>query len=180
VSRKYKFHNPDGVYFVTFAVQGWVDIFTRNEYKNILIENLAYCMMNKGLELFAWCSRFYRETNHVHLIARAKEGHTLSDILRDYKKYTSKAVLQAISDNQRESRKEWLVKQFETDEGYRFWRADNMPVELWSNAVIAQKLNYIHQNPVEEGLVFRAENYVYSSAIDYAGGKGMLEIFVIS
>jgi predicted ATPase len=57
--------------------------------------------------------------------------------------------------------------------------ADNQPVELWSHAVIAQKLSYVHQNPVEEGLVFRAEDYVYSSAIDYAGGKGMLDIFVI-
>jgi REP element-mobilizing transposase RayT len=175
MSRKYKFLNPDGVYFITFAIQGWVDVFTRNEYKNILIDNLAYCQKNKGLELFAWCIM----TNHVHLIARAEEGHSLPDILRDYKKFTSKAILKAVSENFSESRKEWLVKQFETPEGRRFWRADNQPVELWSNAVIAQKLNYIHQNPVEEGLVFRAEDYVYSSAIDYAGGKGMLDIFVI-
>ena len=88
-------------------------------------------------------------------------------------------MLRAIAENQRESRKEWLLKQFETAEGNRFWRADSQPVELWGNAVIAQKLNYIHQNPVEEGLVFRAEDYVYSSAIDYAGGKGLLDIFVI-
>jgi REP element-mobilizing transposase RayT len=175
MSRKYKFHNPFGVYFVTFAVQGWVDVFTRNEYKNILVDNLAWCQKNKGLELFAWCIM----TNHLHLIARAEEGHLLSDILRDYKKFTSKAVLKAIAENPGESRKEWLVKQFETLEGNRFWRADNQPVELWSNAVIAQKLNYIHQNPVEEGLVFRAEDYVYSSAIDYAGGKGMLDIYLI-
>ena len=110
MSRKYKFHNPDGVYFITFAVQGWVDVFTRNEYKNILVDYLAYCQKNKGLELFASCIM----TNHVHLIARAEEGQTLSDILRDYKKFTSKAVLQAINENQRESRKEWLLKKFET------------------------------------------------------------------
>jgi REP element-mobilizing transposase RayT len=175
MSRKYKFHNPDGVYFITFAVQGWVDVFTRNEYKNILVDNLAWCQKNKGLELFAWCIM----TNHVHLIARAEEGHILSDFLRNYKKFTSKAVLKAISENQRESRKEWLIKQFETPEGIRFWRADNHPVELWSNAVIAEKLKYLHQNPVEEGLVFRAEDYVYSSAIDYTDGKGILDIFVI-
>ena len=116
MSRKYKFHNPDGVYFVTFAVQGWVDVFTRNEYKNILVDNLAHCQKNKGLELFAWCIM----SNHVHLIARAEEGHTLSDIMRDYKKFTSKAVLRAIAENRRESRKEWLLKQFETAEGTGF------------------------------------------------------------
>ena len=175
MSRKYKFHNPEGVYFVTFAVEGWVDVFTRNEYKNILIENLEYCQINKGLEIFAWCIM----TNHVHLIIRAKEGFLLPDILRDFKKFTSKAVIKAINDNYGESGKEWLLQQFKTAEGYKFWRSDNKPIELWSNAVIDQKLNYIHQNPVEEGLVFRAEDYVYSSASDYAGEIGKLDVFVI-
>jgi len=82
MSRKYKFHNPEGVYFVSFAVQGWVDVFTRNEYKDILVDNLKFCQENKGLEIFAWCIM----TNHVHLIVRAKEGCSLPDILRDYKK----------------------------------------------------------------------------------------------
>jgi REP element-mobilizing transposase RayT len=85
MSRKYKFHNPEGVYFVSFAVQRWVDVFTRNEYKDILVDNLKFCQENKGLEIFAWCIM----TNHVHLIVRAKEGCSLSDILRDYKKFTS-------------------------------------------------------------------------------------------
>ena len=152
-----------------------MDALTRSEYKDIILDSLEYCQHNKGLEIFAWCIM----TNHVHLIARAEEGDLLSDILRDFKKFTSKAVLKAINENQRESRKEWLLKQFETEKGNRFWRADNQPVELWSNAVIAQKLNYIHQNPVEEGLVFRAEDYVYSSATDYAGNKGLLDIFLI-
>jgi len=175
VSRKYKFHNPEGVYFVTFAVQGWVDVLTRNEYKNILIDNLAYCQKHKGLVIFAWCIM----SNHVHLIIRSEDGFLLSDILRDYKKFTSKAIIKAIVENYRESRKEWLLEQFRTSKGYRFWRSDNKPIELWSNAVISQKLNYIHRNPVEEGLVFRAEDYVYSSATNYVGEKGLLDIIVI-
>ena len=62
---------------------------------------------------------------------------------------------------------------------YQLWRHDNKPIELWSNKVIDEKLNYIHNNPVEEGLVFRTEHYVYSSAIDYAGEKGLLDIVLI-
>ncbi|MGB4575787.1 MAG: transposase, partial [Paludibacter sp.] len=62
---------------------------------------------------------------------------------------------------------------------YQLWRHDNKPIELWSNKVIDEKLNYIHNNPVEEGLVFKAEHYVYSSAIDYAGEKGLLDIVLI-
>jgi REP element-mobilizing transposase RayT len=175
VSSKYKFHNPEGVYFISFAVQGWVDVFTRNEYKNIIIDNLSYCQKNKGLELFAWCLM----TNHIHLIARASEGNTLPNILRDFKKFTSKQVVKAITENERESRKEWLLQQFKSADGIRFWRRDNRPIELWSNAVIDQKLNYLHQNPVVEGLVFRAEDYVYSSATDYAGQHGLLDILVV-
>ena len=81
--------------------------------------------------------------------------------------------------NCQESRKEWLLKHFNTPEGLRFWRSDNKPIELWSNKVIDQKINYIHQNPVEEGIVFRAEDYLYSSAADYAGEKGLLDVIVI-
>ncbi|WP_163323670.1 REP-associated tyrosine transposase [Draconibacterium mangrovi] len=175
MSRKYKFHNPDGIYFVSFAVEGWVDVFTRNEYKNILVENLKYCQKYKGLEIFAWCIM----TNHLHLVIRTKEVASLSDILRDYKKYTSKAIKSAIVENLQESRKEWLLEQFETSEGFRFWRSDNKPIELWSNTVIDQKIAYIHQNPVEAGLVFNAEDYVYSSASDYAGEDGLLDIIVV-
>ena len=175
MSRKYKFHNPDGVYFISFAVQGWVDVFIRNDYKNILIENLEYCQKHKGLEIFAWCIM----TSHVHLIVRAKDDFNLSGILRDYKKFTSKAIIKAIRENIQESKKELLLKQFITDKGYRFWRGDNNPIEIWSNGVIDQKIDYIHQNPVVEGLVFRAEDYVYSSATDYAGEKGLLDIIVV-
>lgn len=174
MSRKYKFHNESGVYFVTFATHKWVDVFTRNEYKDILIENLNFCQENKGLELFAWCIM----TNHVHIIARAKEGFTLPDFLRDFKKYTAKAIIKAIKENQRESRKEWLLEMFKTENGNRFWRGDNKPIEIWSNYVFDQKLNYIHNNPVEAGLVFKAEDYVYSSARDYAGEKGWIEILL--
>lgn len=156
-------------------MQGWVDVFTRNEYKNIIIDNLSYCQKNKGLELFAWCLM----TNHIHLIARASEGNTLPNILRDFKKFTSKQVVKAITENERESRKEWLLQQFKSADGIRFWRRDNRPIELWSNAVIDQKLNYLHQNPVVEGLVLRAEDYVYSSATDYAGQHGLLDILVV-
>ncbi len=101
------------------------------------------------------------------------------DILRNFKKFTLKAIINAIDENIQESRKEWLLEQFTTSKGIRFWQADNKPIELWSNAVIDQKLNYIHNNPVEEGLVFSPEDYVYSSAVDYSGEKGLLDIFVI-
>jgi Transposase and inactivated derivatives len=172
MSDKYKFKNIEGLYFVTLTVKHWVDVFIRNEYKNIIIENLDYCRKNKGLEIYAWVIM----TNHVHLIIRAKEGYMLQDILRDFKKVTSKAIIKEINENLCESRKEWLLRSFNTNDGYRFWQEGNHPIELWTNEVIDEKLNYIHKNPVKAGFVFREQDFLYSSAAGYAGENKILEI----
>lgn len=182
MSRNYKFHNPDGLYFVSFAVVEWLDVFTRNEYKDILVESLAFCQKNKGMEIVAWCIM----TNHVHLIFGSVGGQHPSQLLGDFKRFTSKAIVQAIKENPQESRKEFLLEHFSKAaskssnvNGYQFWRHDNKPIELWSNKVILEKVNYIHDNPVEAGLVFNPWDYVYSSAIDYADGKGLLDDIVV-
>ncbi|NOQ76031.1 MAG: hypothetical protein GQ574_28755 [Crocinitomix sp.] len=62
---------------------------------------------------------------------------------------------------------------------HQFWRHDNHPIEIWSNKVISEKIRYIHNNPMEAGLVFRPEEYMYSSAIDYSGEKGLLDGVVL-
>jgi len=182
MSRAYKFHNPDGLYFVTFATIGWIDVFTRPMYKNILLESIQFCQINKGLDLNAWCLM----TNHLHFIGSAREGFLMSNILRDMKKFTSKMIIDAISNNEQESRKEWMLAIFKSagnynsnNTDYQFWQQDNRPIELWSNEVIQQKLTYIHNNPVSMGLVDDPWHWKYSSAIDYAGGKGLLDLIMI-
>ena len=182
MSRNYKFHNPDGAYFISFAVIDWLDVFTRNEYKNIVLDSLAYCQENKGMEIYAWCIM----TNHVHLIFRSINGQKPELLIGDFKRFTSKSIVKAIKENTRESRREFLLNQFQKAadkssnvKDYQFWRHDNKPIELWSNKVIFQKINYIHNNPVEEGLVYNTEDYVYSSARDYSGEKGILDNVVV-
>jgi len=134
------------------------------------------------MEIYAWCIM----SNHVHLIFSSVKEEKPELILGSFKRFTCKAIVTALKENPQESRKEWLLKQFEEAEKkssnvnqYQLWRHDNKPIELWSNKVIDEKLNYTHNNPVDEGLVFRAEQYVYSSAIDYAGEKGLLDFVLI-
>ena len=107
-------------------------------------------------------------------------------LIGDFKRFTSKAIVKAIIENPKESRKDFLLEQFlksgsnsSNVDKYQFWRHDNKPIELWSNSVIDEKINYIHNNPVEKGLVFRAEDYGYSSAADYAGEKGILDDVIV-
>src|SRR5690606_2809773 len=141
---------PEGLYFVSFAVVEWLDVFTRNEYKEILLDNLRYCQNNKGMEIFAWCIM----TNHMHLVYRTVGGFKPEKVLGDFKSVTSRKLVKAIQENPKESRKELLLKQFKKAaektsnvKNHQFWRHDNKPIELWSNKVIAEKIKYIHQNP---------------------------------
>jgi len=163
-------------------VVDWLDVFTRNTYKDILLDSLSYCQINKGMEIIAWCIM----TNHVHLIFRSTAGEKPEQLLGDFKRFTSKKLVRAIKENTQESRRKFLLEHFKNAaqgasnvSNHQFWRHDNKPIELWSNVVIWEKIKYVHENPVKAGLVFRAEDYMYSSAIDYAGEKGLLENVVI-
>ena len=179
---RYRIHDQFGRYFLTMSVVDWVDVFSRKEYRDILIESLRYCQANKGLEVNAYVIM----TNHVHLIAQARGDLALSNILSDFKKFTAKAILNEIREHPQESRREWMLHRFafrgRTNFGQRenqFWQGGNHPIELYSLPFIAQKLEYIHQNPVKAGWVREAKHYSYSSAATYAGEEGLLPIVQI-
>ncbi len=84
MSRKYKFHDNDKIYFVSFAVINWVDLFIRNIYKDVIVDSLRFCQKEKALELYGWCIM----TSHVHLII-VTTGNPLENIMRDLKRHTS-------------------------------------------------------------------------------------------
>ncbi len=178
MSRKYKFYNQEGLYFVSFAAVYWLDIFVRDNYFITLLESLDYCRKNKGMEIYAWCIM----PSHVHLVFRAKEQNP-GVLLKELKTFTSKKLQKAIVEHPQESRKEWLLWMMERAGSQnsnvkhrQFWQQHNQPIELWSPAVIDQKIEYIHHNPVEAGFVTEPHHWKYSSALDYSGGKGLLEI----
>jgi putative transposase len=103
--------------------------------------------------------------------------------MKSLKVYTSKHLQEKIENNIQESRRDWLLwmmgragSKNSNVKKTQFWQQHNKPIELWSAEVIDQKLNYIHQNPVKAGFVLEPAHWKYSSAMDYSGGKGLLEI----
>ncbi|SDH74387.1 REP element-mobilizing transposase RayT, partial [Pedobacter terrae] len=108
MSRKYKFYNKEGLYFVSFATVYWIDIFVRHLYCDIIVNSLIYCKNKLGLELYCWCIM----PSHIHLIFSAK-NHNPDILLGRIKEYTSKEIVKAIKENSQESRKEWLLWMFE-------------------------------------------------------------------
>lgn len=178
MSRKYKFHNEKGVYFVSFAVVYWMDVFTREAYFDEIVNSLKFCKVKKGLIIYSWCIM----PNHVHLIFKAKENNP-TDLLRSLKTYTSKRIQKSIENNLKESRKTWLLKMMEKSarkhsngKSRQFWQHHNQPIELWSNEVIQQKVDYIHNNPVRAGFVTNPADWKYSSAKFYEDEESVLRI----
>jgi putative transposase len=174
----YKIRNKSAPHFITFGVINLLPIFETEQYSEIFIDSLKYCQNNKGLILHSWCLM----PNHTHLMFSAANLDP-SEILRDFKKYTSKHIVEAIRSNNSEINSEKYLKKFSIagkansrNQNIQFWEQDNRPKELFGKIFIQQKLNYIHENPVKAFMVSRAEDYPYSSAVDYNGGKGILEI----
>lgn len=181
--KAYKFNNPDGIYFVTFTVVDWIDIFTRPVYKEIIVESLNYSIENKGLTVYAWVLM----SNHIHLIISAEKNNKLSDIVRDFKKFTSKRIIDEIQTNPIESRKNWMLWLFKchgeansNNKNFQFWIQDYHGVELDTNKIIEIRLDYIHNNPVKAQLVSEPENYIYGSAADYTErGNGLVNVVLL-
>jgi len=174
----YKIRDEYGVYYITFAVVEWVDVFSRKLYTDIVLDSLKFCIENKQLKLFAWCIM----SNHVNLIVQSTSGK-LSETLRDLKKFTSSTIINTIKDNKQESRKNWMLWIFKKageknsrNKDYQFWQQDNQPMQLTTPAFTLEKLNYIHNNPVKAGIVEKPEDYMLSTARDYNGMKGLLPI----
>ncbi len=109
----------------------------------------------------------------------------MSDFIHDFKKFTANAVIKDIQ-NMPESRRDWMLYRFEFAgkydnriTKYRFWQDKSHPIELTSTEMINQRINYTHENPVRTGMVAVAEDYLYSSARNYAGLSSVIDIDLV-
>lgn len=180
MSRNYKFHNPERVYFVSFATVFWIDVFVRRLYFDCVVDNLNFCVHEKGMEIYAWCIM----PSHVHLVFRSEQIKP-EELIGGFKSVTSRQLIKLIDENIQESRREWLLNSFKkagaansNNTKNQFWQQHNQPIELWSNNVIQQKIDYTHNNPVGAGFVENDYEYLYSSARDYADIKGLVDVIL--
>ena len=148
MSRNYKFHNPEGLYFVSFAVVEWLDVFTRNKYKDILLQSLSYCQKEKGMEIIAWCIM----TNHVHLQLETKDveiWHIMRNINLLYTKYFN-------------NKHKLVGHLFQGRYKSELIENDNYNLET---------SRYIHLNPVRANMKKTPIEYLWSSYDIYMGHR---------
>lgn len=172
MSRRYKIRDQHGLNFMTCSMVGWVDLFSRQVYRDMVLESWRYCQQHKGLQIHAYTIM----TNHLHMIASCREPNQLEAVMRDWKRFTARSILDYLQNTRMvESRREWLLYLFsyfaaqkKDKQTHQLWQHDNHPIELYSKKVIEQKLRYIHLNAVRAGLVEVPEHWLYSSAPFYA------------
>ena len=157
----YKIRNQGATYFLTFTVEGWIDLFSRKVYRDIILDSFMFCRKNKGLQIHA----FVIMSNHIHVIWTAKNNN-LSDIIRDFKTHTSNTFIKVMEDVL-ESRRGWLLHMFKyyargtnANKVFKIWTNDNHPEEIFTQDFFYQKLKYIHENPVRAGLVKKETDYI--------------------
>jgi REP element-mobilizing transposase RayT len=180
MSSKYKFDDIEGVYFITSTVVDWIDVFTRDIYRDILLDSFRFCQKNQGLQLHAWVLM----PNHFHLICSFKKANA-GMVIKNIKSFTAMKIIDAILNNKYESRREWMLDIFEKNaqkmkSNFRFqlWQHENHPILLNNLEMYKQRMKYLHENPERSGFVRQAIDWKCSSAIDYytENGKGLLDI----
>lgn len=159
------------LHFITLTVLHWIPVFTRQETVNILLESIKF-LAKDGLKVYAYVIL----ENHCHFVIQSKQ---LDRDIAHYKSYTAKQMIQYLSNNNVKQILEQLAfykKAHKNDRAYQFWQEGVHPELIQNDEMMRQKINYIHLNPVKRGYVDQAEHWRYSSARDYLGQLGLLEV----
>jgi REP element-mobilizing transposase RayT len=173
----------EACYFLTLNVVDRIDVFTRPAYKQVVADALNHFVNRGQITIYAWCLM----THHLHLLVKTPQDYGPAYFERDFKKYTTPEILKAI-DVEMDLRKDWMVQRFE-DYGKTLKRIEML--HLWQNCssplyidctqpdLLISRIEHIHENPVRERIVDLPEAYLYSSARDYIGGKGLVKVKVV-
>lgn len=150
--------------FFTATIQGWKPCLNDSRYKDIMIDCLQTMVRNKQIELNAFCIM----SNHVHIIWQPLGDYTPSQIHSSFTNFTGKQIKNNIAIHDASLLEE--LKSKNLNRQYQIWKRRSLSVELFTESVFMQKLEYIHHNPVRAGLVKNPEDYYYSSAAFYQNG----------
>jgi len=173
----------DSCYFLTLNTVDKIDVFVRPAYKQVIADALNYFIETHGLVIYAWALM----SSHLHLVIRPKEATAPAYFERDFKKYTTPVILKAL-EMEIDFRREWMMRHFEDYgkplrriEKFHLWQNCSSPLRIDCSQpkVILDKIAHIHENPVREMIVEQPEAYVFSSARDYAGIRGLVNVRVV-
>jgi putative transposase len=173
----------DSCYFLTFNTVDKIDVFVKPSYKLAITDALNYFVTARGLVVYGWTLM----SSHLHLIITTGEGAAPAHFERDFKKYTTPAILKSI-EMEMDLRRNWMFQRFEDYskslrriEKFHLWQNCSSPLRIDAGqpADLINQIAHIHDNPVREKIVEHPEDYLFSSARDYAGMCGLVKVKVV-
>jgi putative transposase len=173
----------DACYFLTLNIVDKIDLFVRPAYKQAIADALNHIIRVQSLNLYSWCLM----SSHLHLVLRTKDGAAPAWFERDFKKYTTPALLKTI-EVEMDLRRDWMLQRFEEYskslrrlEKYQLWQNCSSPfrIENGQPRLLMDRIAHVHENPVREGIVDHPEAYLFSSARDYAGIRGLVAVKIV-
>jgi putative transposase len=173
----------DACYFLTLNIVDKIDLFVRPAYKQVISDALNHFIRTQGHYLYAWCLM----GSHLHLVLRTRDGAAPAYFERDFKRYTTPALLKTI-EMEMDLRRDWMLQRFEEYgkslrrlEKYNLWQNCSGPLRIENDQprLLMDRIAHVHENPVREGIVDQPEEYLFSSARDYAGIRGLVAVQVV-
>ncbi|OHD88380.1 transposase [Sulfuricurvum sp. RIFCSPLOWO2_12_FULL_43_24] len=169
---RYKIHEPTYPHFVTCTVLHWIPIFTRTESVQILIDSLAHLQQNDNLKIYAYVIL----ENHLHMVVQSDD---LGESIKKFKSFTAKKIINLLQTHNVQTILDQLAfykKAHKAQSDYQLWQEGFAPKLIQSDAMMVERINYIHLNPVKRGYVDEAKYWRYSSARDYDGIDGLIGV----
>jgi len=160
---RYKYVEPDALYFLTCTIVDWIPVFQSRPYFDIITNSLTYCRANKGMRLYAYVIM----ENHLHLVASAPD---LSRVIQEFKSYTAREIIALTKSTGRvDLLNQFMLqkKRYKDESNHQVWQESAHPQIIQSDEMLDQKIEYIHNNPVRRGYVDTPEHWRHSSARNY-------------
>jgi putative transposase len=169
---RYKIYNQQQPHFLTMTVVEWIPLFTNPEIVSLLLESLRFVQKEREIILYAYVIM----EHHLHLIASAPE---LGKTMKEFKSYTARTIIDYLEEKKllpllEELHREKLAHKTKCD--YQLWQEGSHPEEIYSEGMLLQKIEYIHNNPVRRGYVDEPKQWRYSSARNYDCMEGLLVV----
>ena len=152
-------------HFFTATNLEWKKLLLRDKYKDIIIESMRFLVKEKRVIIYGFVIMY----NHIHIIWQLQAGRKRGEVQRDFLKHTAQEIKKDMLINHADELKAYLVNA--KDREYQFWERNALSIEIWSEKVLLEKLNYMHENPVRAGICRFPEDYKYTSAQFYSTGK---------
>jgi putative transposase len=169
---RYKVYEPTAPHFITSTVLHWIPIFTRTQTTEIVFESLRYLQKRDNLKIYAYVVL----ENHLHLVTSSDD---IARSISRFKRHTAREIIDLLNEANVKTILDQLAfykKAHKRDREYQLWQEGMQPKQILSDGMMIDRINYIHNNPVKRGYVDEGKAWRYSSARNYEGREGMIEI----